>query len=121
MTEKTPNSVKFGSWPRIAMIFSYSAGVMPWLATRSAVTAGWTSFLLAVSAMPFGLFDAGCGDRGKNLRAVGTAQQLVASVFRMRHQAEDIARLVADAGDIFQRAVGIGRGSGLALGIDVAQ
>src|SRR5258706_14596389 len=121
MPEKPPHSVKLGSWPRIAMIFSFSAGVMPWLATSSGVTAGRTSFLLAVSTMPFGLFDAGCGDRGKNLRAVGTAQQLVASVFGMRHQAENIARIVADAVDIFARSVGIGRGGRLALGIDVAQ
>src|SRR5258706_3341953 len=121
MTEKTPNSVKFGSRPRITMIFSYSAGVMPWLATNSEVIAGWTNFLLAISAMPLGLFNTCDRDGGKNFRAIVTAQQFVASVFRVRHQAEDIARFVADAGDIFQRAVGIGRGGRLALGIDVAQ
>ena len=39
----------------------------------------------------------------------------------MRHQAEDVARGVDDAGDVAQRAVGIGFLGGAAGGVDVAQ
>jgi hypothetical protein len=39
----------------------------------------------------------------------------------VRHQTEDVAAFVADAGDVFHRAVGIGRRRRLAFGVDVAQ
>src|SRR5205809_1283410 len=40
ITEKIPNSVKFGSRPRIFLMRSNSSGVRPCLATTSGVTSG---------------------------------------------------------------------------------
>src|SRR5512135_2269705 len=121
MTENTPSSVEFGSRQTVLMIVWYSSGVMPWLATSSGVTAGWANFSTAASDMGGCPLRAGRGDRSENLRAVLAAEKLAAGVFRVRHEAEDVAPLVADAGDIFQRAVGIGGRRRLAFGVDVAQ
>jgi hypothetical protein len=61
------------------------------------------------------------GDRRKQLRAVVAAEQFIAGIFRMGHQAEDVAPLVAHPGDVFQGAVGIGRRRRFAFGIDIVQ
>ena len=53
--------------------------------------------------------------------AVGAAGQLgLHGVLRVRHHAEHVARLVADAGDVVERAVGVGALGPLAGGVDVA-
>ena len=47
------------------------------------------------------------GGRLEQLQAVGRAGQRVDGVLGMRHQADDVAALVADAGDVVERAVGV--------------
>ena len=56
----------------------------------------------------------------KNQPAIGTAQQVFAGPLGMRHKPRNIAALAAYAGDVFQRAVGIGRFAGLALSVHIA-
>ena len=54
-------------------------------------------------------FRRDCDDRLENHQAVGAAEHRLARALRMRHQADDVARLVAEAGDRRRRSVRIGR------------
>ena len=46
-------------------------------------------------------------ERGQNQRPVGRAEQRVDGVLRMGHESEDVARLVGDACDVVDGAVGV--------------
>ena len=65
-----------------------------------------------------------CGavhQRTQQLEAVLHAEHVFAGALRMRHHAQDVAPLVADAGDIFQRSVGIGFRGNLPLRSCIAE
>src|SRR5437868_6218854 len=47
----------------------------------------------------------GLDERGEDQRAVRGAEERVDRVLGMRHEAHDVAALVADAGDVVDRAV----------------
>ena len=50
----------------------------------------------------------------KDGKAVGRSQQRLARAVGVRHHAEHVAAFVEDAGDVVQRAVGVGLASDLA-------
>ena len=57
----------------------------------------------AARASPAGCFH----HRAKNLRAIGAAESRFTSAIGMRHEAEDVAVAIADAGNVFDRAIRI--------------
>src|SRR5947209_4704451 len=56
----------------------------------------------------------------KNQSSIRAAQNWLTGALRMRHQAGDIPLLVADAGDVVERAVGISGLGCLSLGVRIA-
>src|SRR5262245_5789146 len=62
-----------------------------------------------------------CRNGRKDLAAILAAEEFVAGIFRMRHQAENIAPFITHAGDVIQRAIGISRRRSPPLGIDITK
>src|SRR5512134_3864261 len=106
-----PSSVKLGSRPRMVVTCWYSSGLRPWRAMRSGVMTGSCMAILA--------------GRGREAveegQAVLGAEQAFGGAFGVRHQADNIPALVADARDVVRRAVGIGLRRDGALGSRVAE
>src|SRR5260221_2916083 len=125
-----PSSVKFGSRWRIDLMRSYSSGVRPCLAMRSGVMAG-SAVIEKLGERPHG------GGSGRPLirvqrtersqdgleddTAIGAAEEGIAGALGMRHEAEDIAPFVDDAGDALDGAVWIGGIDRRTARADVAQ
>src|SRR5690242_250881 len=105
----------------MSRIFLYSSAERPWRAMSSSVIWGWTRTSARESRMASLLEGTTGSNRRKYLQAVFAAEKLVCRVFRVRHQAEDIAGLVANTGDILERPVRVrGRGR-FTLVIDVTK
>src|SRR3954470_18020173 len=100
-SENIASSTWFGGRSSLSQISSYSARVSPRASASS--TPGRT---------PASGGDAPIdrlGHRREQLQPVGRgAGQLVDRVLGVRHEPEDVARLVADAGDVGRRAVRVG-------------
>ena len=47
---------------------------------------------------------------GEDCLTIDAADLRLAAAFRVRHHAEDVAALIDDAGDVVERAVGVGIG-----------
>src|SRR5262245_4207689 len=140
MTEKMPSSVIVGSRPSERTMCWYSPRVSPWR-SRSAgsgvvmVMRGGTSR----DGPRFREWGAGIRDsrssralecafggerrhhRVEKHEAVGAAERGLASALRMRHQPHDVPALVADAGDVVERSVRVGRVGGLAVPVGIAE
>src|SRR3954449_10242022 len=86
MSEKTASSTSLGSRSIFAQMSSNSASVSPSASARSTVR---------------------MGHREEDLQAVGRAGERIDGVLGVRHEPEDVAGLVADAGDVVRRAVGV--------------
>ena len=100
---------RFGRGPSRSRQRSYSSGVSPCWATTSSEILGF-----------FG-HDERSGQSRRTMPSVGAAEQRVGHALRMRHQAEHASWLVEHAGDVAQRAVGIGCGRDVAVGVAVAE
>src|SRR3989339_2100743 len=99
ITLKMPNSVMFGSRPRMDTIRSYSSGVN-WCAwTISGVI--WLMTLFSWGE----LTRVGLDQRLEHQPAVARSHQRFSGPFRMRHHAHHVAAFVQHAGDVAQRAV----------------
>ena len=98
---------------------AYSSGLRPWRSSdASASNALMTS--IAVAARPG---RPSCvDDRFEQHQAVGAAERRLAGALGMRHQADDVARLVADAGDVVRREpFGFAASVDLAVRVAVAE
>src|SRR5262249_17505005 len=104
----------FGARPMPSAMRLNSSAVSPWSPASLSVGA----VVICSSAMlPFrslrhcrfvNAFGQSCDDRAEDSQTVLAADRGFDGVLRMGHQPEDIAFAVADAGDVVQRAVGIG-------------
>src|SRR4051794_35217253 len=91
------SSTPFGSRPRRSTISAYSSSVRPSSRCRVVAAIGETLDEEAVANVRL--------DRLEDLQPVGGPGEGVHGVLGMRHQAEHVAALVADAGDVVLRAV----------------
>src|SRR5262245_32259642 len=107
MTEKMPSSVSDGSRPRAVTMRSYSSGVRPgaWRIAGGSIDG---------SGLPGALRSRGPGgamrgerrqDRLEQHEAVCAPEGGFAGALRVRHEANDIAAVAADARDVVDRAV----------------
>src|SRR5262245_22301632 len=94
ITENRPSSVRLGSRPMCLTMRSYSSGLSPCLSS------------VALS-MALGVND-GANEGFHDPAAVGGAQLGLAGALGMRHEADDVALGVADAGDGAGAAVHVG-------------
>src|ERR671938_603751 len=107
-----PSTVGFGMRPRIAMARSNSSRLSPCSAANSGVTLLRFSNVITEEERRRPGGNAGrrpavriyaslqCADEaGEEGLSVGTAEQRVCRVLRVRHQPQHCARLVEDAGD----------------------
>src|SRR5512145_3411545 len=98
------------------MMRSYSSAVRPWAWASSSVTLGSAAVTppppgCHVRALPLeerAVFDEGAEDRMEDQGAVGAAHRGLGGPLGVRHQAQHRALLVDDAGDVVERAVGVG-------------
>src|SRR5436190_15363541 len=90
MSENMASSTSFGSRPSRSTIRAYSSRVRP----SSTARAAWSGNGGAVKGL-------------EELETIGAARQRIDRVLGVRHQTEDVAGRVADAGDVVLRAVGV--------------
>ena len=90
----SPARPRWARGPSFSQISSYSASVRPSSRCLEAAQAGTRS-------APWS------HHRGEEAQPVGRAGERVDRVLGMRHQADDVAGLVAHAGDVARRAVGV--------------
>src|SRR6185437_15515782 len=112
MAEKMPSSTMVGSRPMIFSSRAYSSGARPCSATTCGVIFG------SLGSLTGGFFSAamvtttysrkGLDQSFEQRLAVAAAEQRLHGVLRMRHQAHHGLGLVEHAGDVLDRAVGIG-------------
>src|SRR3954447_24242036 len=95
MSENIASSTSLGGRPSRSRMPSYSASVSP--SSRACSSPGSDSDVLLEVLM----------DRGEDLQAVDRAGERIDGVLGMGHEPEDVARRVAHAGDVAQRAVGV--------------
>src|SRR5262245_50423311 len=124
MTATMASSVKVGVLPRSVQARSNSSEVIPSAIASSRVTSGSLGVasraLMASDPVPPRLLP-GVGDRVEDPPSMGVPEDLFGAPVRVRHQAKDVAALVAHTGDGAHRAVRIGVGGHLAAGIAVAE
>src|SRR5262245_28830686 len=106
------SSVKVGVRPRIAIARSYSSSVIPsWRASARSTTGSFIGLPAPPRSQPVPpRLLPGMHDRIEQPLPVRLAEDLLGAAIRVRHHAEHVPLLVADAGDGMQRAVRIGVG-----------
>src|ERR1044071_23542 len=105
----------------MSTIFWYSSAERPWRATSSSVISGCAIASARESRMTPLLDGASGRNRRKYLETVFTAEKLVGGILRVRHEAEDIACLVTNTGDILQRSVRVRRSGRLSFAVHVTE
>src|SRR3989338_6787364 len=96
MTLNMPSSVMFGARPRMFLISPYSTSVMLYRAMMSGVI---SSVAVDMSVpVQYGV---------ENFKTIDGAEFFFGGTLGMWHEAEHVFFLVADTGDIFERAVRI--------------
>src|SRR4051812_13448624 len=129
MSENIASSTWLGARPSFSQTSAYSASVRP-RATASSSPGGDIAVTRS-RGRPDALGRDVAGwdkaHRPEDDQAVLRPRERVHRVLGMRHEPEDVARLVADAGDVARRAVMIGRiaqdhlvGDGVEVGREVA-
>src|SRR5436305_4022 len=110
IAEKMPSSVRFGVRPRIATARSNSSRLRPISAASSGVTL-LPPIMRRTHNPERGAEGSlqGADEAGEQALAVGAAEERVGGVFRVRHQPQDGAGLVEDAGDRASRSVDVVR------------
>src|SRR5919198_1258964 len=96
MSENIASSTSFGGRPSRSRMPSYSASVSP--SSRACSRPGSSDSDVPLEVLM---------DGGEDLQAVDRAGERVDGVLGMGHEAEDVARGAAHAGDVAQRAVGV--------------
>src|SRR5689334_5336152 len=91
MSENIASSTWFGARPSLSQTSSYSGSVSP----------------RAMASLSDGSADK--AHRPEDQQAVVGTRERVDGVLGVGHEPEDVARLVADAGDVVERAVVVGR------------
>src|SRR5947209_744571 len=106
MSDNIASSVIAGSRLSPATISSYSASVRP--SSRWVAGAAWGAIgaELTPASDERAVGDVSA-DGLEDRQPAGRARQRVHRVLGMRHEPEDVALLVADAGDVVERSVGI--------------
>src|SRR4051812_42119123 len=102
MTEKMPSSVSVGSRSSARTIRLYSSRVSP---CRSRTCWSMVMWFLRADG-PF-MCQRG-HHRFEQDETVSAAERALTGALRMRHEADDIPALAADAGDVVQRSIRIG-------------
>src|SRR5947208_3660386 len=95
MSENMASSTSLGSRPSLSPIRAYSASVRPSSRWRAGAASGVDE--------PGDML----ADRLEELQPVARTRQGIDRVLGMGHEAEDVARLVDDPGDVVERAVGV--------------
>src|SRR5512136_335971 len=120
MTEKMPSSTRFGSLPMSSTMSRYSSSVrLCWSRRLLSIMAGLLRGGRAAAGRPAPLQAE--NDGLEDPPAVGAAEDPLGGPFGMGHEPEDVAPLVADAGDGLEGAVDVGRRGHLAVGVAIAE
>src|SRR5450755_4686997 len=112
IAEKMPSSTMVGVRPMIFSRRSYSSGASPCSATTCGVIVGSFGSLTGgffSTAITTTIYSReGLDNAFKQRLAIGATEHRLGGVLRMGHQAHHGLGLVEDAGDVADRAVGIG-------------
>src|SRR5438128_1661727 len=112
-----PSSVKVGLRPSIATIRSYSACVRPCSATRAALISGSPGRGSTLDTLDRHTRE----QRLEQAQPVTRPESGLRCPLRVGHQAEHIATLIHDSGDVALGSVRIRVGSGIAFGVAIAE